>query len=83
MVETTIEQLHEAWDVHSCLFNVKTSRKEEGMIALTYALCRSLKWCAYSNLSRHIKERQNGIYCLNFLKKIALFERWDLVSYPK
>ncbi len=30
-VETLIEQLHEAWYVHSCLFHVKTKRKEEGI----------------------------------------------------
>ncbi len=33
MVETLIERLHEAWDVLSCLFRVKTSNKEEGINA--------------------------------------------------
>ncbi len=28
----------------------------------------------YSDLSRHIKEPQNGIYCLNFFKKKLQFE---------
>ncbi len=35
----------------------------------------------YSDLSRHIKEAQNGIYCLNFFKKITTFESLDFVSY--
>ncbi len=38
MVETLIERLHEAWDIHSYLFNVKTSSKEEGMIAVSAAV---------------------------------------------
>ncbi len=49
-----IEWLQEAWDVHSCLFHVKTSNNEEGMIALLFIL--------------ETEERQNGIYCLKFLK---------------
>ncbi len=36
----------------------------------------------YSDLSRHIKEPQNSIYGLNFLKMIN-FESRDLVSYQK
>ncbi len=28
----------------------------------------------YSDLSRHIKEPQNGIYCLNFFKKRQTFK---------
>ncbi len=55
MIETLIEWLQEAWDVHSCLFHVKTSNNEEGMITLLFIL--------------ETEERQNGIYCLKFLKK--------------
>ncbi len=36
VVEAMTEWLHEAWDVHLCLFHFKTS-KEEGMIVLTRA----------------------------------------------
>ncbi len=32
------------WDVHSCLFHVKTRSKEEGMITLTHALQCCLNW---------------------------------------
>ncbi len=38
---------------------------------------------SYSDLSDHIKERQNGIFCLNFLIKLTEFEIWDFVSYQK
>ncbi len=38
----------EAWDVHSCLFDITTSRKEEGMIALTCALCSCSNWGIYT-----------------------------------
>ncbi len=46
-VETLIEWLHEAWNVHSCLFHIKTS-KEEGTIVLTRATCCSLNWGVYT-----------------------------------
>ncbi len=38
-----------------------------GLICAPHSAClRRL----YSALLRHIKERQNGIYCLNFLKQL-------------
>ncbi len=36
LVKSITEWLHEAWDVHLCLFHIKTTSKEEGMIALTH-----------------------------------------------
>ncbi len=100
-VETPIEQLHEAWDVQSCLFDLKlvVKRKEWSCsLALCSAqVCRAgtgadrgrssqcLCWVytstflnrprsgsprrLYSDLSCHIKDCQNAIYYLNFLKK--------------
>ncbi len=47
---------------------VKTSNKKEAMIMLTHAPSR-LNCGVYTVMSCHIKERQNGIYCLTFLKK--------------
>ncbi len=45
VVETLVEWLHEAWDVHSCLFHVRTSSKVKGMIVLTRPLHRRINWC--------------------------------------
>ncbi len=53
----------------SCLFHAKTSRVIDDHTHSRFALLFELI-CLYSNLSRHIEERQNGIYCLNFLKQI-------------
>ncbi len=39
----------------------------------TYAVV-PLELRHYSDLSRHIKEPQNGIYCLNFLKKVTILK---------
>ncbi len=47
----------------------KTSRVIDDQAHSRFALLFELI-CLYSNLSRHIEERQNGIYCLNFLKQI-------------
>ncbi len=59
------------WDVHSCLFRNKTSNKEEwGDHAHSLSALLVEQRLLYNNLSRHIKERQNGIYCLNFLKQL-------------
>ncbi len=100
-VETLIEQLHEAWDVQSCLFALKlvVQRKEWsrslslrsaqacGVSRLRHGnhssqcLCRGYTSTflkrprsgsprrLYSNLSCHIKDCQNAIYYLKFLKK--------------
>ncbi len=39
------------------------------------ACCRSFELrCLYRKLSHHIKERQNVIYCLNFLKQLTSFD---------
>ncbi len=53
----------------SCLFHAKTSRVNVDRAHSRFALLFELI-CLYSNLSRHIEERQNGIYCLNLLKQI-------------
>ncbi len=67
------EWSQEACNVHSCLFCIKTSNKEEEVVMLSCApRCR-----LYGNLSRHIKECQNGIYYLNFLKKIDII--WKMI----
>ncbi len=39
--ETLIEQMHEAWDVNSCLIHIKTSSKDDGIIAFTRAAVRT------------------------------------------
>ncbi len=67
------EWSHEACNVHSCLFCIKTSNKEEEVVTLSCSpRCR-----LYGDLSRHIKECQNGIYHLNFLKKIDII--WKMI----
>ncbi len=59
------------WDVHSCLFRNKTSNKEEwGDHAHSLSALLLEQRLLYNNLSRHIKERQNGIYFLNVLKQL-------------
>ncbi len=47
-------------DVHSCLFHAITSNIKRWSVHVTLELRR------YSDLSQHIKEPHNGIYCLNF-----------------
>ncbi len=107
-VETLIEQLHESWDVQSCLFTLKLVvgyRGRNDRVHSRSALHKSgarhgsdmgtgadrghssqcLCWVytstflnhprsgsprrLYSDLSCHIKDCQNAIYYLNFLKK--------------
>ncbi len=53
-------------EVHSCLCHAITSKEEEVHV--------SLELRQNSDLSRHIKEPQNSIYCLNFFKKNTKFE---------
>ncbi len=66
MVETLIEWLREALDVHLRLFRGKTSSKEEGMIALRAAVwTEALVICHATS-----KSTKNGIDCLNLLKKL-------------
>ncbi len=60
MVET-LEWLYETWDVHSRLFCVITSSKEEGMIVFPKAPCCHLN---------RVCQFQISIYCLNFSKKM-------------
>lgn len=69
-------------DVHSCLFCTVTGIKAEEMIS-SHALCgaTSLELRHYSDLSLHIKQHQNGIYCLNIVIIWTEFEIWDLVLY--
>ncbi len=44
---------------------------------------RRVSSLSYSDLLDHIKERQNGIYCLNFLIELTEFEIGYFVSYQK
>ncbi len=50
-------------------FVLKLVLKRKGHIHSLSALPFELL-CFYSDLSRHITEHQNCIYCLNFLKKM-------------
>ncbi len=55
-------------DVHACLFC--TLSKYEKIISSHAAWTEALQ-------SRHIKEPQNGICCLNFFKKCTKCKSWD------
>ncbi len=91
-IEILIEQLHEAWDVQSCLLVLKLAvqrRKWWFSLVLRSAQVRGASRlrsgsprCLYSDLSCHIKDYQNGMYYLNFLKKISLFI-WYMCTEPK
>ncbi len=50
-------------DVHSCLFRAVSKYKKR------WSVHKLLEVRCYSDPSRHIKELQNSIYCLNFFKK--------------
>ncbi len=65
---------------YSCLFRVKTSSKEEGMIALR-ATVRTEAFIQRSVVPH--QRRQNGIYCLNFLKEIDLIWKMRLCFLSK
>ncbi len=67
-VETLNEWLQEARDVHSCLFHVKSSIKEEGMIVFTHALHCRLNWGIYTAISHATSK----IYCLISWKKMDI-----------
>ncbi len=80
VAETLIEWLCEAWDVIHVYFRVKTSSKEEGMIALR-ATVRTEAFIQRSVVPH--QRRQNGIYCLNFLKEIDLIWKMRLCFLSK
>ncbi len=73
-----IEWLHEAWDVHSCFFHVKTSSKEEGMIALRAGI-----WGVYKRSVSPHQRASKHIYCLNFLKKMDIIWKMRLCFLSK
>ncbi len=57
-----------ASDVRSCLFCAMTIKRK------TWWVRMPLELRCYSDLSRHIKEPQNGIYCLNFLQNEIIWK---------
>uniref|UniRef100_A0A8C2B1X3 Rho GTPase activating protein 45 n=1 Tax=Cyprinus carpio TaxID=7962 RepID=A0A8C2B1X3_CYPCA len=58
-----IKQLRKGWDVHSCIFCIKTSNKDEGMIAL----CASVRTEAliYGDISKMARTSSTGTMSSN------------------
>ncbi len=72
--ETLVEQLHETWDVHSCLFHIITSGKEEAMITFTHALRCCLNWRVYTAIFhatlKSVKTEDENL----FLSKVTIYK---------
>ncbi len=69
------------WDVHSCLFRVKTSNKEEGMITLTRAPCCHQKYIQQSITPCQRAPKQHLLS--EFPEKMEQFVRYTCVPNRK
>ncbi len=89
------EWLHEGWDVHSCLFHVKTSNKEEEMITLTRTPLCLQNWGIYTatchTTSKSVKtafivQKCNdlfGTHAYRTKRRVPKFSVWTRVMlYP-
>ncbi len=72
--ETLVEQLHETWDVHSCLFHIITSGKEEAMTTFTHAPRCRLNWRVYTAIChatlKSVKTKDENL----FLSKVTIYK---------
>ncbi len=79
-----IEGLHEESNVYSCLFCVKTSSKEEGMITLSRTLRWRLNGGVYMPISRTTSKSAFGEHLLfEFPEKDLHNLKDETVSYQK
>jgi len=71
-------------DVHSFLFHAVTGSKAEEIIhSRVLHAAALLELRRYSDLSRHIKDLQNSIYCLDFIIKLTEFENCFILKVTK